>query len=305
MKRTTLALTLAVACAGPTTDAPRVHVGPVTGLAVLDGEFCSCSQAGVFAGDRQIAALPFRAIALAAVPGTGQLLVGGGVPARTGNVALLSARGEVIAQRRIADDLVYAVAVAADGRTAAGGCADGAVRVFALPGLDDLRTHRAHTAACRAVLFADGARIVSAGLDASVILTTRDDAQRVELHDHTAGVECLALAPDGTIASGSRDGKVRLHDAGGRLLRTYQRLGDAVVALAYDSRRGGFIAGVSDGQLGVLDPDTDRWSRQETGGDELFCLLATDRGLLIGAFGATHVSRGEPDPRATAPRESR
>ena len=52
------------------------------------------------------------------------------------------------------------------------------------------------------------------------------------LLDHTAAVTCLSWTNDGRLASGARDGKVRLHDRTGRLVHTWQRLGGAITQLA-------------------------------------------------------------------------
>jgi WD40 repeat protein len=236
------AAVLAAACA-----APR-HVGPVTGRA---GAF-SASQGGVFAGERFLCAPPFRPFALAA---DGRwLLLGGGEPAASGEVALLAHDGTLLARARPGRDVVYAVALAPGGASAAAGLADGRVLLFDVPALAASRERMRHSAACRAVAFGpDGALLASAGLDGKVLLAdARGDQAPVALLDHTAGVECVAFDAGGDLlASGARDGKVRLHSSAGRLLRTDQKLGGAVAEVAFTGD-GSVRATLADGRTVLL-----------------------------------------------------
>jgi hypothetical protein len=281
----------AAACAGSPQRQAGVHAGPVTGLAIVSGWLYSCSQAGVLTGlppAEPVAPVPFRATALAAGEFDGDvlLLVGGGDPARAGQIACRRAN-EGMRSARIADDLVYAVAIAPDGRSGAAACADGRVRVFALPELGGATVRHEHTAAARAVCFLVDGTLASAGLDGSVLLSSSaSEGKPRALLDHSAGVDCLAASGDGTLlASGSRDGKVRLHRSGdGRLVRTYQRLGAAVTALAWDGVRRCFVAGLQDGSLWVLARDSDELRRAAVGAETVHVLLPVPQGWLVGGF---------------------
>lgn len=249
------------ACAGFDTEAAHAHVGPVTSLAFTPRGLASCSQGGVFV-DAQPATetfLPLRPLALAALPGSGDLLVVGGRPGQRGEIALVQPAR--VSAQRLARDLLYCVTVSPDGTRAATGGADGCVRVLGLqtvgvdPPLDITETasHAHHTGPCRAVAFTpDGKTLVSVGLDGLVVVRELLDDTFQRLTDHTAGVECLAIRADGArIASGARDGKVRIHARDGRLLRTFARLGDTVLALAWRDEQT-LLAGLGDGQVLAL-----------------------------------------------------
>ncbi|HEX5052462.1 MAG TPA: hypothetical protein VFZ65_11860 [Planctomycetota bacterium] len=223
-----------------------VHVGPVTAAAAVGQRQFSCSQAGVLestpAGLRLVADPGWRAFALAGREAQGGLpavlLVGGGEPAKSGDVALLDVSGRVLARQHVADDLVYGLALAPDAPVAAVACADGRVLLLDLPSLALRRLRWQHAGPAVAVAFApDGTLLASAGHDGKILLGgAGDDRAPQALLDHTAAVSCLAWSPDALLASGARDGKVRLHDRSGRLLRTWQRLGGAVVAVAFRGR---------------------------------------------------------------------
>ena len=226
---------------------PATHVGPVTATAMVGERRFECSQAGVFeagpSGPRLLADPGFRPFALAGREGDAQrgalLLAGGGTPAQSGELALLDLDGRVAARRQLAQDLVYAVALAPSADQAAAACADGVVRVLHLPDLEPEPTSWRHAGPAVAVAFSpDGALLASGGHDGVVLLGTPGAESPRALLDHTAAVTCLLWTPDGRLASGARDGKVRLHDRSGRLLHTWQRLGGAITQLAV---RGGQI----------------------------------------------------------------
>lgn len=299
---TSLSPMVAAACAaGALRTAPDAQrpLGPVTALVAAHGQAIACAQNGLFAlrptGYRRLARLPLRPFAAAAREPDGALLVGGGVPAERGELAVLSPAGALLLRRTVATDLVYAVAWSPRPRTRlAAGLADG--RVLVLDTFRDrggqalavraIRAVHRHTAPCRAVAFtSDGAAVVSAGLDGLLVRTElAGRGQRIS-QDHTAGVTCLAWTPAGTLASGARDGKVRLHDPHLRLRRTYQRLGAAVTALAFDPKRGGFVAGLRDGVVVGLDPDLARADVVARLEEPVHALLALEGELLVGLFG--------------------
>ena len=312
-----LGLVLAGCATGP--QAPTKHIGPVTGIGhgldtlvpLYSDEtlIYSCSQAGVFghnhgARSRHVSDVGFRALDLAVDEGPFhhvRVVVGGGQPAKSGNVALLDAHGKIVSTKRIARDLVYAVDI--HGKLAAAGCANGKVLLFRLPGLERVREVHKHTAPCRDVCFSpDGKKIASAGRDGLVIVSPVDGGKSTILQEHTAGVECIAFSEDGKLlASGALDGKVRIHE-GNQLRRTYQKLGAAVLSLAYRLDRQLF-AGLEDGKLVELHPDSARFTVVKAFDSPVFTIGTVWRGdlLLLGLDGRVL----ELDLVTTKPRTAR
>jgi WD40 repeat protein len=243
-----------------------VHLGPITGI-VTDGDHIySVSQAGIFRAARRLAKPPFRVMSMASAPKKNAeplLLLGGGQPAASGEIAAIDPAKGTLTRRKLGDDLVYSVAVSPDGKTAAAAMADGRVLTFGFPSLatGSVTEANRHQAVVRAIAFSpDGQWLASAGLDGLVLLTPRNPkAKPVVLADHSAGVESLAFAPNsGQLASGSRDGRVRLHTIGGRLLRTFQGVGEppdatgfgqAPRVLCLDWSEAGLIGGTSTGYV--------------------------------------------------------
>jgi hypothetical protein len=188
----------------------------VTATAVVGERRFECSQAGVFeaepSGPRLLADPGFRPFALAGRAATAQraavLLVGGGKPAQSGELALLDLDGRVTARRHVAEDVVYAVALAPVDDQAAAACADGVVRLLHLPDLAVdpgwQPTSWRHARPAVAVAFSpDGMLLASGGHD-GVILLGKPGAQSPQaLLDHTAAVTCLLWTPDGRLASGA------------------------------------------------------------------------------------------------------
>jgi len=230
----------------------------------------SCSQAGVFTGVgnelRPFCVPPFRATAIAYLPDDG-LLIAGGEPGRSGMIARYDRTGALVAQCRVAEDLVYALYCG--GGSALVACADG--RVLSVP-IDDLgksRVVHTHSGPARAVLVTrldhGPVLIVSGGRDARILVTPAEGGPTLAIVDHTGGVECLDVTTHivpTVLYSGSRDGKVRVHELYGdgtaRLARTWQRLGAPVLALC--ARRPGsppdapdLIAGLANGELRATD----------------------------------------------------
>ena len=247
-------------------EEPLVHLGPITGI-VTDGDHIySVSQAGIFRAARRLAKPPFRVMSMAGVPRNNAeslLLLGGGQPAASGEIAAIDPAKGTLTRRKLGDDLVYSVAVSPDGKTAAAAMADGRVLTFGFPSLatGSVTEANRHQAVVRAIAFSpDGQWLASAGLDGLVLLTPRNPkAKPVVLADHSAGVESLAFAPNSDqLASGSRDGRVRLHTIEGRLLRTFQGVGEppdatgfgqAPRVLCLDWSEAGLIGGTSTGYV--------------------------------------------------------
>ena len=257
-------------------EEPPVHLGPITGI-VTDGDHIySVSQAGIFRKAKRLAKPPFRVMSMAGAPRKNAgplLLLGGGQPAASGEIAAIDPAKGTLTRRKLGDDLVYSVAVSPDGKTAAAAMADGRVLTFGFPSLatGSVTEANRHQAVVRAIAFSpDGQWLASAGLDGLVLLTPRNPkAKPVVLADHSAGVESLAFAPNsGQLASGSRDGRVRLHTIGGRLLRTFQGVGEppdatgfgqAPRVLCLDWSEAGLIGGTSTGYVFRLPSGQGDW----------------------------------------------
>jgi WD40 repeat protein len=253
-----------------------VHLGPITGI-VTDGDHIySVSQAGIFRKAKRLAKPPFRVMSMAGAPRNNAeslLLLGGGQPAASGEIAAIDPAKGTLTRRKLGDDLVYSVAVSPDGKTAAAAMADGRVLTFDFPGLnlDSVAEANRHQAIVRAVAFSpNGQWLASAGLDGLVLLTPRKPkAKPIVLADHSAGVESLAFAPDSSqLATGSRDSRVRLHTIEGRLLRTFQGVGEppnatgfaqAPRVLCLDWSEAGLIGGTSTGYVFRLPSGQGDW----------------------------------------------
>jgi WD40 repeat protein len=267
------------------TDAGESHLGPITDITVsgADGTIYSCSQGGIFTGigDRlQLELRPnFRVTGLAiskqnefdTSPG---LLIAGGEPGISGIVGWRPPGGQ-LRTFTIAKDMIDGIAMSPDSRFAAAACADGQVLVCASGnrfGAEHWSLRHRHTAAVRAVSFSpDGRWLASAGLDGVVIISSLSaelDAEPLHLNDHSSGVECLVFSPDSqSIASGSQDSRVRVHQVGGKLLRTYDALGmdgepvagrvpSRVLSIVWGRRA--LVAGISKGTLHLLSTQDDR-----------------------------------------------
>ncbi|WP_460364525.1 WD40 repeat domain-containing protein, partial [Actinocorallia lasiicapitis] len=109
-------------------------------------------------------------------------------------------------------DIVYALAVSADGTLLATGGRDRTVRLWSTETRTLLHTLRGHSGTVYAVAFhPDGSTLASAGVDGKIRLwnpATGDP--RSTLTGHTGDVWTLAYAPDGVLASAGEDHTIRL-----------------------------------------------------------------------------------------------
>jgi WD40 repeat protein len=284
------------------------HVGPVTGIDVNGDVVYSCSQAGVFGSDAKTKALErvvepgFRIFDIVAV-GDDQLAMSGGIPGKSGSVALADLPSGKLTEHEFTKDLVYSLALSPSRKLLAAACANGEVVLIGLP-LDTsklpAKIHR-HTAAARTVAVSpDGRYVASGGLDGVVLLTPIDGSGSIAgetrvLQEHTAGVECLTFSPDGKrFASGACDSKVRLHSIDGRLIRTYagigmenepaaERVPARLWAVAWGKEQ--LVAGTSKGTLYRLSQTDDTWTRLESSAVGSIYALAfdSDGSLWIGS----------------------
>jgi WD40 repeat protein len=284
------------------------HLGPVTDVATLGGRIFSVSQGGVYEGVgtelSQIFRPPFRVMSLAVFGG--KLLLGGGEPGVSGVIGVCDLDGRGFRSLPVAKDLVYDVALHSSQNLAAVACADGRILTLKFPSLgkDTLVERYHHTAAARAVAFSTkGDHLASAGLDALVMLLPLDGRTKpIPLQDHSDKIDCLTFSPDSSlIASGSRDGKVRIHNLEGRLVRTYTGItpknlksswgrNTYIRSLTWGGPIGSLVAGDAAGVLYQLSTIDNRWKPLEgTSKNPVYSLqfAATGR-LLVG----THLLTG-------------
>ncbi|MBK8974403.1 MAG: hypothetical protein IPM29_00610 [Planctomycetes bacterium] len=249
-----------------------VHVGPLTAAVWQGGAapLWSVSQLGVCAepgrGEGPLRcvwrAAPGERAVDVSLGGAGDgLLVAGGQPGVAGFVAWLDEDGAERARRTIADDLALAVRALPGTRSALVGCADGRVLAVTADGSEPRAIAR-HGDACRAIAVdARGELAVSGGRDGLLLVTSLAVPQRepLQITDHTGPIESIDFASDGVaFASGSRDGRVRVHDRAGRLLRSFPPLGDGVLVVravpggvALDASRAWWV-GLADGRVALL-----------------------------------------------------
>ena len=259
------------------------HKGWVTGLCVAGGRTYSCSQAGVFAGRGKDAKLVHRpknrAIGIAVH--RQMLAIAGGRPAKSGELIVIGAETRTM---QLAKDLLYAVAVAPDGKSVACAAADGRVLVLDCPSLANAREVFRHTAPARVVAFSpDGQRLASGGLDRLVQIQRTDKKEKPAiLEEHTGEVECLAFSADGRmLVSGARDGKVRLHTAAGRYVRTWKDLGAEVRGVTW--RDATIFAALSNGAVWAFDSvKGGRRLVRKPDGEPFFSIAVAGNGSLLG-----------------------
>lgn len=175
-----------------------------------------------------------RAFAVVSSPRpSGGWLVAGGLPAERGAVAWFTRDGACVARRALGDDVAYAAALGSGGAEAAVAMASGEVLLLAIPSLEPRPCWR-HGKAAVAVAFAPaGDWLASGGYDGVVLCGPVAGGTPVSL-EQGAPATSLQFAADGQrLLVGTRDGKVRLFERTGRLLRTWNRLGGEVVAVSF------------------------------------------------------------------------
>lgn len=246
---------LPAACStAPARVTSQGHQGPVTDLEVRRGVILSVSSAAVMEND-SLVDLPegIRVVEACYAP-DGSLLLVGGVPAQRG--VLIRVGGGAMRTLLERDDMLDAIACNVAGVIAVGGV-DGRVHLVQPDGSHRL-SPAAHQGPCRAVEIVNGT-FVTAGRDGTVIVHGERPAL---IEDHTSGVECLCALPipgvrEAGIVSGARDGKVRLHDRNGRLIRSWRRLPSVVQCIAAEPDGNSLLAGCANGQIVRLAADRD------------------------------------------------
>ena len=253
---------------------PHKHRGPVTDIAFnpLSEEMYSCSQGGIFKGHgptlERIYLPEFRVTSM--IGGDGSLTLAGGAPGESGQVAVLDrATNELHGTKKISNDMIYSIAASSPRPFGFLALASGGIIEIGRFGTH--HRHR-HTAATRSVRVSPNDRfLASAGLDRVVIISEwKQPRTTITIQDHTAGIDCLAFSPDSTqIASGARDGKVRIHAVpGGKLIRTYSNLDGEISAIAWGGKQERLLAGTSKGKFYRLELSNDTAAELADWGDD-------------------------------------
>ena len=190
------------------------------------------------------------------------LLVGGGVPARRGELAIFQvADGTRLFHLPEAHrDVIHAARFAPDGRRIASAGADRAVQSFDVASAKLMARFEGHHSAVLGVAWkADGLEIASAGADGELWLWDADTGTRKRaLEGFTKPVTAVDFrgATD-EIVSASADGVVRLHKGSdGSLVRTLPPVASALLALDVASNGEVIAAGAADGAVHVWDATT-------------------------------------------------
>ncbi len=151
---------------------------------------------------------------------------------------------------------VYAVALSADGKTAACALDDGTVPIVDLGRGVVVRTVAAHAEPVNAVaISADGKLVAAASTDQTVSLIDVDTGTKLRvLKGHGDSVTQVAFSPDhARVASGSNDGTVRLWDvASGRELKVLKGHVDGVTSIAWSPDGKLLATGAGDGVVRVM-----------------------------------------------------
>lgn len=125
--------------------------------------------------------------------------------------------------------------------------------------------------------------VASAGADGVVaVLDAESGAVRHRLEGHAAAVLCVAVAPDGLIATGGRDRTIRLW-RDGALARTIQNHADAVNALDFSPDGARLASASSDHSVRLWQPDHGRLVRIVRTGAEALSLAYGSDGTWLAA----------------------
>jgi hypothetical protein len=162
----------------------------------------------------RIPGLPQRIQNLSYSPDGAWLALGGGAPGRSGEVVLVDARQHTVSRHLgRTSDTVLAVCFSPDGRRLATGGADNSIRIYAVPGGQELLVIQQHADWVMALAFnPTGALLASASRDRTARIY---DAKTGELEatytEHLAPVSAVAFCEDGKLVySAGRDKRIHV-----------------------------------------------------------------------------------------------
>ena len=166
--------------------------------------------------------------AMALSPDSRWLAVGGWMhkqcEGRCGEIRLYDfATGQLTTLLKGHVNTVFSLAFSPDGKHLVSGSFDRTAIVWNVEDHKLLFRLQGHTGLLQGAAFTtDGERVVTASEDATLKLWSVSDGRELAtLAGHADKVRSLAISADGLIASGSRDGEIRLWDSGsGQFIRT-------------------------------------------------------------------------------------
>lgn len=299
-------LSLCLGTPAPGKDQPRPAV---TALAVTpDGKgYVRGSQAGVTHGPVDGGAgeaIPTRldhVHALAFSPDGKDLAAGGGSPAESGAVEIISwAERKVLLTLKGHKDVIHDVAWLAGGKLLASASADRTVRIWDAATGKPLHTLSGHSGPVLALAVSpDGKLLCSGGADQTIrVWDTATWKPLRSLNNHLGPVHRLAFRPGidaetpAYLASAGGDSTVRVWQPGiGRLVRII-RHPSAALTLVWSRDGSKLCSGGADGILRVLDGDSDRVEAERRAfPDRVTSLAVLPDGRLVvgGPRGATRV----------------
>jgi len=199
----------------------------------------------------------------------GRLVIGGGLPGRTGWVAVCSAGGKSI-QKRLGrtkegpQDVVYAVAVSSDGKWLATGAADGRVYVWNVADGTLARTITEHGQPVYCAAFSpDGSMLVTGGADQAAYVWEVGTWNLIRRLPQDGAVRAVAFSADSLRVALGVEG------AGGNVVTAYQKGtnrqiarmstgGGIPMAMVWTARPSRLYVAGSDGAVRVYDANRRR-----------------------------------------------
>ena len=203
-------------------------------------------------------------------------------------LVVASPGGVLVGDRALGEPrTVAALAASPDGRllAEAGGLAgeSGTVRVWDLATFEPVLERELHTDLVYDVVFGpDGRLLYTASADHRIGVLPLDGAEPTYLLGHSDQVLCLAVAPDGTLASGSLDQTIRTWKDG-EPVRTLDRHGGRVTALAFSPDGARLASGSADRTVRIWQPAIGRMRTIVRDHDGIvLALLWDEQGLVSG-----------------------
>lgn len=226
---------------------------------------------------------------------------GSGAPC-CGDIRLHDLRsGEMVGRLSGHTNAVNALAFSPDGRNLVSGSSDATALIWNMEAREISRVLSGHNERINAIAFLPGGQeIVSAGHGGELnIWSTATGERRATLGGHKAAIMSLAIAADGTIATGDRAGEIRVWSArDGRLQRRIQYRAAGIGSLSLDKTGSRLVASCGlecgdDFAIRVFDPRTGDEIARHEGHDNivLATALAPDGTFAASGGGRDHEIR--------------